>query len=198
MHQLFVTQIYQTKINTDFKDLKKEIYQIKKVDILGQKWSKNNYQNGYTSYGSLDQLHKLSSTFLALEKKINRSVFKYAQNLDYNIKKADLKMTRLWVNIMPAGTLHAAHIHPLSVISGVFFVDTPVCASAIKFEDPRLGLFMNTPPLKDKTNKINSRFYSIQPKTGDLLLFESWLKHEVPVNKSNKPRISISFNYSWS
>ena len=198
MHQLFVTQVYQASLKTDLKDLKKEIIQIQTADKKGQAWSQQNYVNGYTSYGSWDQLHKLSSTFKSLEHKIDGHVFKYAKSLDFDIKKGSLKLNSIWVNVMPAGALHSAHIHPLSVISGTYYVETPPQASSIKFEDPRLGFFMNTPQIKSKSKKTNLRFFSIAPKSGDLVLFESWLKHEVTVNKSKKPRISVSFNYGWA
>lgn len=198
MHQLFVTQVYQAKLKTDLKDLKKEIFQIQNADLKGQKWSKKNYINGYTSYGSWDQLNKLSSTFSELEKKIDSHVYKFTKSLDFNLKKGDLKLNSIWVNIMPTGAMHTAHIHPLSVISGTYYVETPPEASSIKFEDPRLGYFMNTPTLKAKHQKINSRFFLIEPNAGDLVLFESWLKHEVTLNKSQKSRISVSFNYGWS
>lgn len=198
MHHLFVTQVYQASLKMNLKDLKKEVFQIQKADVKGQEWSELNYVNGYTSYGSWDQLNQLSSSFKELEKKIDPHVLKYAKSLDYDINKKSLKMNSIWVNIMPAGALHTAHIHPLSVISGTYYVEAPTGASSIKFEDPRLSFFMNTPPVKLKPQKINSRFYSVQPKSGDLVLFESWLKHEVPLNKSKKPRISISFNYGWA
>ena len=32
---------------------------------------------------------------------------------------------------------------------------------------------------------------------GGLLLFESWLRHEVAANTVNSERVSISFNYGW-
>ena len=198
MHELFVTRVYQTKLKTDLKDLKKEIFQIQKADIKGQKWSKINYAGGYTSYGSWDQLHRLSSGFEALEAKINPHVLKYAKSLNYQIKKDSLRLNSIWVNIMPLGALHTAHIHPQSVISGTFYVDVPPGASALKFEDPRLGLFMNSPSISLRAKKMNLRFFSLETKSGELVLFESWLRHEVPRNQSKKPRISISFNYGWA
>jgi len=44
---------------------------------------------------------------------------------------------------------------------------------------------------------LRSFFYA-QPKVGDVLLWESWLRHEVPMNMAEDDRISVSFNYSWS
>lgn len=198
MHELFVTQVYQAKLKTDLKDLKKEIFQIQKADVNGQKWSEKNYIGGYTSYGSWDQLHRLSSCFEALETKINPHVLRFAKSLNYEIKKSSLRLNSIWVNVMPEGALHTAHIHPQSVISGTFYVDVPPGASALKFEDPRLGFFMNSPSVSPHAKKTNLRFFSVKPKAGDIVLFESWLKHEVPVNQSKKPRLSVSFNYGWA
>jgi uncharacterized protein (TIGR02466 family) len=34
-------------------------------------------------------------------------------------------------------------------------------------------------------------------RTGHLILFESWLRHEVAPNRRAAERVSISFNYGW-
>ena len=198
MHQLFVTQIYQSSVKTDLADLIKEIRQIEKADQKGRAWSLKNYKNGYTSYGSWDQLHQLSSSFDQLEKQIRRHVVKFGKSLDFDLAHGPLKINSMWVNIMPEGSLHAAHIHPHSVVSGTYYIEVPKGASAIKFEDPRLSCFMNSPVPKQTAKKANRRFFSIEPSNGDLVLFESWLKHEVPLNQSKKPRVSVSFNYGWA
>lgn len=197
MHQLFVTEVYHSKIKFDLKSLKEEFYQIQKIDKSGRVWSKKNYPQGYTSYGSMDRLDLLSSTFSDLKTELNRHVYKYAKQLSFDVKPKALTLNSMWINVMGKGAQHTAHIHPHSVISGTFYVDIPADASAIRFEDPRLGLFMNTPVLKAKAPVRQQRFVSLQPKAGDVVLFESWLKHEVPRNLSAKPRLSISFNYGW-
>jgi uncharacterized protein (TIGR02466 family) len=196
MHKIFETSIYQNKIPFDLNDLKSECLQIKNADIVGQKWSSRHYPEGYTSYGSWDQLHLLSSNFLKLEKKIAFHVSKYTKLLGYDLGRDKLMVNSFWLNIMPPGSQHTAHIHPNSVISGTFYVQVPKGASSIKFEDPRLGYFMNTPRVKITQKYPVPRFYSIQPKAGQIILFESWLRHEVPRNTTGEPRISVSFNYS--
>jgi uncharacterized protein (TIGR02466 family) len=203
-HHLFVTQVYQAKLGrmkpaalaSLLALLKEEILQIQKADRAGKIWSAQNYRKGYTSYGSWDRLHELSSSFADLVKQIDPHVKKFAQALDYDLKKAPLKIDSLWVNVMPAGAQHSAHIHPHSVISGTFYVDVPESASYLKFEDPRLGFFMAAGPQRSRPRLRNQRFVSIRPKAGELVLFESWLRHEVPPNNSRTPRLSISFNYS--
>lgn len=205
---LFATQIYYEKLQKGsaliqlVKSLKKEIYQVKSADLIGQKWSQKNYPQGYTSYGSsqdgYDRLHFISPYFQDLEKKIRPHLKSFIQALDLDLRPQDLKMTHCWVNVMGKGSFHTSHAHPLSVVSGTFYVDIPPRASALKFEDPRMGLFMNTPPIRQKSKLQNQRYIEIQPANGYLVLFESWLKHEVPLNLSQKERLSISFNYGWS
>lgn len=202
MHNLFVTQVYQSNLKTDLKSLIQEAGQIEKSDSKGREWSKENYHGSYTSYGTgdglLDQLYRFSSEFEKLQKKIDVHVQKYVKSLDYELPKCALKMNSMWVNIMRSGAQHTAHIHPHSIISGTYYLQTPPGCSAIKFEDPRLGFFMNAPSLKMTAKKTNQRFISLQPKAGDLILFESWLRHEVPRNESKIPRLSVSFNYGWA
>lgn len=195
MHKIFETIVYQNTIKFDLKDLYNECRQIEKADQLGRQWSKLNYPGGYTSYGSWDQLHRLSSNIAALEAKISTHVTNYSKSLGYVLNRQKLKVNSIWLNIMPPGAQHTAHIHPNSVISGTYYVQVPPGASSIKFEDPRLGFLMNTPPIKASKKYPVPRFYSIQPKAGEIVLFESWLRHEVPRNTSARPRISISFNY---
>ena len=37
--------------------------------------------------------------------------------------------------------------------------------------------------------------YDVEP--GKLILFESWLRHEVAPNPTRGDRVSVSFNYDW-
>ena len=200
-HTLFTSHIYQSQLGSGtsqlIRELLLEITPLQESDSNGIAWSKKNYPGGYTSYGSIDELHKTSSTFEFLKKAIDKHVRNYLKILEYDITASSLKMNSCWVNVMPTGTSHTMHIHPLSVISGTFYVDVPKNASCIRFEDPRLLQFMAAPPRKKNSKIFNRQFVEIQPKSGDVILFESWMKHEVPRNTSAKKRISISFNYDW-
>ena len=91
---------------------------------------------------------------------------------------------------MPAGVVHSWHLHPTSFISGTYYVQVPKGAGALKFEDPRLSRMMAAPP--------RNSFVSLPARAGDVILFESWLRHEVPPARYAGERISISFNYAWS
>ena len=73
----------------------------------------------------------------------------------------------------------------------------PEGASAIKFEDPRLAMMMAAPMRKADVRQELRNFIYIAPEEGEVLLWESWMRHEVPLNMADEERISVSFNYSW-
>jgi uncharacterized protein (TIGR02466 family) len=73
----------------------------------------------------------------------------------------------------------------------------PKDSGSFKIEDPRIACFMGSPPRKPQAREENRRYIDVACKPGEILLFESWLKHEVPANRSDEDRVSISFNYDW-
>jgi uncharacterized protein (TIGR02466 family) len=74
-------------------------------------------------------------------------------------------------------------------------VRVPDGASSLKFEDPRLAMMMAAPAPREDADDEHRRFVYVAPRAGEVLLWESWLRHEVTVNRAATPRISISFNY---
>jgi len=179
-------------------ELATECEQLREYDTAGRAWSEKNYPGGYTSYGSMSQLQHFSSTFGDLEKKLTRHVRAFAKSLDMDLRGKTIQMTDCWVNIMPEQASHSLHLHPLSFISGTYYVRTPKGCPGLKFEDPRLSSLMAAPP-KLPTARDENRLYTTYPAiAGNVLLFESWLRHEVAANRVADERISISFNYNWS
>ena len=200
--QLFPTLIYQSRLQTgDWRAfnsrLLRECLQLRDDDEAGVRWSKKNYPGGYTSYNSVARLYEVSPTFAALKKKLDRHVTVYVEALELDMSGRELAMTDCWVNIMPPLVSHSWHLHPLSTISGTYYVQTPKRCAGIKFEDPRLDRFMAAPPRKAMARAENRPWATIPAEAGKAVLFESWLRHEVPPNPVKRERISISFNYNW-
>jgi uncharacterized protein (TIGR02466 family) len=179
-------------------ELAEECRNLRDYDSAGRRWSLKNYPGGYTSYASLNQLHKFSSTFEGLERKLTKHVRRFTGQLDMDLKGRKVQLTDLWVNIMPEHAAHSLHLHPLSFISGTYYVSTPRGCPGLKFEDPRLSKFMAAPPKVAKVRPVNQPHITYPAKAGHVILFESWLRHEVAANRSTAERISISFNYNWS
>lgn len=183
------------RLNTELAD---ECRRLREFDTTGRRWSEKNYPGGYTSYASMNELHRFSSTFAELERKLARHVRAFAKTLDFDLRGRTFALTDLWVNIMPPTAAHSLHLHPLSFISGTYYVVTPPGCPGLKFEDPRLDRFMAAPPRLPSARRENRVHITYPAEAGNVILFESWLRHEVPANRVDAERISISFNFNWS
>ncbi|MBL8674500.1 MAG: hypothetical protein IPK81_01605 [Rhodospirillales bacterium] len=166
-------------------------------DAPGRAWSDVNYVGGYTSYATLSKLHRVSAPFTDLERRLAKVVRDFADALGYELRGRRLEMTDCWANVMPAGVAHGSHLHPLSFISGTYYVATPRGAAGLKFEDPRLSMLMAAPPRRSDLPPRRRSFVTVPARAGMATLFESWLRHEVPATRHAGERISVSFNYGW-
>ena len=89
------------------------------------------------------------------------------------------KLDSIWVNLLRGSGHHSAHIHPHSIVSGTLYVQVPKGSGAIRFEDPRLPLMMAAPTRRPDAPDELQPFITVEPRPGLLLLWESWLRHEV-------------------
>ncbi len=197
---LFPTRVYSARLKRGGalnSRLLRESRHIAAEDAAGRHWSTTNYPGGYTSYSSLSRLHRMSPTFGQLESEIDGHVRAFARALDFDLTGRRLLMIDCWLNIMTRQVVHGLHLHPLATISGTYYVRTPRGCSGLKFEDPRLDRFMASPPRKARARRENRIWVTVPAEQGNLVLFESWLRHEVTPNPNDAERISVSFNYSW-
>jgi uncharacterized protein (TIGR02466 family) len=192
---LFATRLYKARIAAP-ESLGKTCLGVAAEDKAGQRWSREHGYDGYTSYASLNDLPRRATLFDDLEQKIARHVSAFARELQFDLGRGKLKLDSLWINVMNKGAVHAPHIHPHSAISGTYYVRVPPASGAIRFEDPRLAMMMAAPPRKKNARAQNRLFVDVVPRTGMLLLWESWLRHGVQANGAREPRVSVSFNYS--
>lgn len=197
---LFPTRLYRAELPRAAMALNEDLEQtclvIAAEDRAGQRWCKDHDYRGYTSYASLDDLPQRASVFAELVSHLDGHVRAFAKTLEFDIAPRRIALDSLWINVMKPGGVHSAHIHPHSVISGTYYVRVPEGASAIRYEDPRLAMMMAAPPKREKARRDNQSFVSAAPAAGTILLWESWLRHEVLANKAKTARISISFNYA--
>ena len=198
--QLFVTELYRADLSAqpDFDVFLEEIDDACRAfadeDEAGQTWSQTKGYLGYTSYASLPDLPMRASVFADLKAMIDPHVAHFTDQVDLDLGGRKPKLDSMWINILEPMGHHSGHIHPHSIISGTFYVHVPEGASALRLEDPRLPLMMNA-PLRKPGNPMRQSFVPVQPQAGTILLWESWLRHEVPINMSDDVRISVSFNY---
>ena len=197
---LFVTRLYEAplggpaSLNAELEDACR---MLEAEDRAGQAWAKEHAYKGYTSYASLDDLPRRATAFAELKKRLDRHAAAFAQELHLDLGGRRLVLDSLWVNVLKSGGAHSGHIHPHSVLSGTYYVTVAPGASRIRFEDPRLAMMMASPPRAADAPEEDRQFVYVEPRAGQVLLWEAFLRHEVPANASKADRISISFNYAW-
>ena len=149
------------------------------------------FQNRRGTNSAILELPHLANLKRELEDSINRHFKEVYQPED---PQMHLYITQSWLNDTAGGEYHHQHRHSNSMLSGVLYLSVDP-QDSIKFlkerEDLPLVFEANT------FNDFNSTSMAISGfETGELLLFPSTLKHEVPVrhSKVTNPRISLAFN----
>lgn len=105
--------------------------------------------------------------------------------------EGELVITQSWANICEKGRKHHEHVHPNSIVSGVFYFQINEKLPPIEFKNVNSSLFnLNI----KKQNNFNASTFLLPLNSGELILFPSNLTHSVPVNVENTPRISLAFN----
>lgn len=164
-------------------------------DQAGIRWSREHGYRGYTSYASLNDLPRRDPAIAELARLLTRKAAAFAQECAFELPRKP-RLDSLWVNLLRGSGHHSAHIHPHSILSGTLYVEVPPGSGAIRFEDPRLPLMMAAPPRRADAPENLSSFVSVEPSAGTLLMWESWLRHEVLPGRGKGERLSISFNFA--
>jgi len=195
---LFATLVYEASLEAPVLvgELDEACRALARDDAAGRRWSREQSYRGYTSYASLDDLPRRDPRFAELVRSIDRHVTAFAQECAFDLGRRRLRLDSLWINILKPGGSHSGHIHPNSIVSGTFYVAVPRGSGHLKLEDPRLPSMMASPPRRADAAEALRSFVYIEPKSGSLLLWESWLRHEVVAGRGSGERISVSFNYS--
>ena len=106
-------------------------------------------------------------------------------------------ITGCWANISAEGAGHKTHTHPNNFLSGVYYVQVATGANTITFHDPRPQAYIMAPAPTELS--LESAGSNVMPvKEGMLVIFPAWLPHAVGINKSDRERISVSFNVMFS
>ena len=192
---LFVTRFYEAELGDEvlLDELAHSIRTLAEDDQAGRRWSEEHRYAGYTSYASLNDLPRRDPAFADLAKLLTRHARSFASELSWEVRPT---LDSLWVNLLKTSGHHSGHIHPHSILSGTLYVEVPPGSGAIRFEDPRLPLMMAAPPRRKDAPEELQPFVTVQPRPGLLLLWESWLRHEVLPGTGRGQRLSISFNFA--
>jgi uncharacterized protein (TIGR02466 family) len=194
---LFATRLYEAELEAPelLSDLARSIRCFAEEDQAGRRWSREHRYPGYTSYASLNDLPKRDPAFADLAKLLTRHASIFAKECAFDLPRKP-RLDSLWVNLLKSGGHHSGHIHPNSIISGTLYLEVPHGSGVIRFEDPRLPLMMAAPPRARDAPEGFQSFVTVEPHAGLLLMWESWLRHEVLPGTGRGERLSTSFNFA--
>lgn len=197
VRRLFATPLYEAELGDSalVEMLGDACLAIRDADRAGRRWSRDHRYRGYTSYASVPDLPQRAPEFGALVRTLDRHVVRFARDCAFDLGRRRLKLDSLWINVLTGRGTHSGHLHPHSSVSGTLYVVVPSGAGSLRFEDPRLGLMMAAPQRCAEAADDLRPFVTVAPRAGQVLLWESWLRHEVLAGSARDDRISISFNY---
>lgn len=192
-----MTRLYEAELGDDalLGELAQAIRSLAAEDRAGVRWAREHGYKGYTSYASLNDLPKRDPVVAELTRPLLRHAGLFAEECGFALARK-LRLDSLWVNLLRGGGAHGAHLHPHSILSGTLYIEVPPGSGAIRFEDPRLPMMMAAPPRRPDAPEQLQPFVTVQPRAGLLLLWESWLRHEVLPGSGRAERLSISFNFA--
>ena len=184
---LFSTPIFHDFYNLDIDGLEEYCLRIqgqsegrKKSNRLG--WQSNDIQDDEEIKPLLDQIN---------ESLQDLSIYS-------NIKdNYSIRVSNMWVNVNKKYSFNSNHIHSSSFFSGVFYVKVPENSGRINFENPSSlqELFIDkVKPFMNNYNHFTAHSWTYDPRPNMVVLFPSWIEHNVDQNLSEFDRISIAFN----
>jgi hypothetical protein len=204
LRPLFVTHLYEGSLAADkgFEAFNAELEDacraIAAEDRAGRAWAKEKGYSGYTSYASLDDLPQRDSLFADLKKKLDKHAAAFAKDLNLRAGRRQAGDGQP-VDQHPQARRRPQRPHP----SPQRAVGHGLCRHPARRLGPEAGGSAPAaddgrahPPGRRAGGPLQTFVY-VQPQPGTVLMWESWLRHEVPANAARQERISISFNYAW-
>ena len=177
---LFPTLIVSERLNgVDLSNVKKEIENnFTKIDnyFSNDAWG----DNLHTTYKNCNCI--ISECNLEITKTFIDPVIK---ELAKKLELADnVKLDSSWINITTQYGFQEIHMHHMKYLSGVLYLDAPKDSGYIEFYPQMWEMSFKKP-----------KYYT--PQAGFILAFHGSVLHRVTYNKTNKNRISLSFNYTY-
>ncbi len=209
LHALFPTLVYQTSLEDNqsyraaFAD-KAERFQFEVERGTGGK----HFAGEYHGKILLHQQESLRPFFNALANHVGR----YLRVLGMKPGFFEMQCLKSWFVLCPVSNDEdnaiVTHSHSCSDISWVYYVDVSEDSPVIRFharQQLNTSLFESAfhydwhneeKSAIDKINWWNRDTWSIQPKTGDLLIFPGHQLHSVDANRSETLRTSVAGDIS--
>ena len=184
---LFFSPILINQLDLNIDSLIEFCYEMKRKDEKGVEIT------NVGGWQSDNVVHETHEEFTKLVTEVKKNANQYHSDVDFK-KEYEQKIGNIWININGKGHSNKDHVHQFSVLSGCFYLT-----------DSKFPIIFNHPyaditnyywgeEVIENWNAINSGTWKVSSDRNTLLIFPSWLKHSVAMNKEDSDRISMSFN----
>ncbi len=179
----FCTPIWFDNLDFDINIVARKCLQLKEEGYANRVLSN---VGGWQSINiHLDQF----SEFQVIKEIINRKLIDLQ---GYINSSYPLMLDNIWININERGDYNNIHVHPVSAFSGTIYIQTDDRTGKIRFFN---DFYMPKHyPVKLDNSDLFYQNVTYTPKNGMIIIFPSWIPHEVTSSDSDIPRISMSFN----
>ncbi len=189
----FTSPIHVITTNTEsglLEDLINDIYNIREND------SGFNLSNNMGWHSTADLFLRNEDSIKKICRICASSVGSTMKNYNTNFNPDDYDAKFVgWINVNPKGGSNNLHTHPNSHWSGVFYVQQPI---EVKGYSGMIEFINPIQEGRELANLIPQKGFDpvirIRPKSGQLVIFPSYLLHSVHSNNSETDRITIAFN----
>lgn len=190
IHKFFPSVVYQERLNLSDKLIKSAIKYI--LTLINPD---NSLDNKRITIGNNTQNLHCDKNLEPQMTILAAAIDNFVTNIyKFDKRYCSFAIGRSWPVIQYAGGFGHFHYHVGSVFSGVLYLQMPNGAGGIEFNKPTTNVADYH--YKTEMNELNSDYYQIFPTKGDLLLFNSEIRHRgLPSSENQKiPRIAIAFD----
>jgi uncharacterized protein (TIGR02466 family) len=128
----------------------------------------------------------------SLKEFICKCAVEFATVLGYSAKLYE-PSANIWINEMTSGSHHKLHNHYGTNFSGCFYIEVPENSGILTFKT-LLERYDRAPIDVDEFTVFNSGTWTVETSKGDLLMWESFLKHEVRPTVYEGKRLCLGFD----
>lgn len=190
----FPSDILISKVSNDVLKIAQEEF-VLSGDAIKTIYKENNgIRNGATTYNRTIAIPLVDNTQILIDTILDTCAI-LAKKQGVNLEKSTLEITSIWLNRLSKDGSHNKHAHGGVHYSGTLYVNIPKGSSNIRFYNPHTDLMcLSAVPVENEGDPATSLYVDFSPEPGKMLIWNSYLYHEVLQNPNKEYRDTISFN----
>jgi uncharacterized protein (TIGR02466 family) len=179
---IFPTAVGSVSLDREYTQIELDFFKAQESKVVFNKSNRTSIDSYLFEHEEMKEIKNFCET----------SVNSYFQEIYRPSTDVSLYITQSWMNFAGINEGHHQHFHGNSFISGCLYIDVDKDQNTDK-----INFFRQSSQLTVETEDYtpyNSKSWWLGVQNKTLLMFPSDLTHSVDVNKSDKTRITLSFN----